>query len=460
MTTDWRQFLIWKNQQSSKCLSTLEIYVKDINWHCIQFISLYFYTFYFIIIFFCKYFSYQISFIMSTCPSYDSSGLSLVHWTSYLTDTCLYGNFQAVAWISQYFSIGIWVLAGTYQSYQLYKTKDVNGFSESFLICWIVGAILNTLGCICTQQMAFQIFLGCYFLISDTILYLQYKYYASRPWLTIERQIEEECEVLIAKNPRAPECLESARHKRASSISKDPIIASSLPSSCSLSSSGSSSYSPPQSYSTFTPTVVLGMAYNASTGSTAPIPTTHVETVTGFISKVATSEVSQGLTILAALRLLVGTTASWASNCLYIVSRIPQIRRNHIRKSCEGVSPALFIATVFANISYCLTIAGEWEGITDAQVATNFLLKELPFIFGAVSTTLADMYIFFQFYIYRDNDGVDYETLAAHCEGLFVEDNKPDRCRVIAYDSCAVEDYGSDELVPDMSRNKNKFPCF
>lgn len=395
---------------------------------------------------------------MSTCSSFDSSGLPLIRWLNIFTDTCIYGNFQAIAWLSQYVSIAIWVYAGTYQSYQLYKTKDVNGFSETFLLCWITGAVLNTVGCVFTKQMPFQVVLAFYFLFSDSFLYFQYKYYAARPWLMIEHQVEEERQVLIAKDPNAPEFLEAAQHQRASSISKDRNINSTYFSSSSLSSSAASSYSPAPSYSTFTPSVVLGIAYNASTGSSAPLPvdTSSLGGVASFVGKVATtSKTSQGLAILTALRLIVGNTASWTSNCLYTVSRFPQIRRNHIRKSCEGISPALFIATLFANMSYCLTIAGEWQAIDDSQEAYDFLMNEMPFIFGAVSTTLADIVIFFQFYIYRNNDGIDYETLAATCEGLFVSNDASNE-RVKVYEACAVED-SEDEYVPDMSRNKNKF---
>lgn len=363
---------------------------------------------------------------MSSCPLVDSSGLPLVHWTSMFTDTCIYGDFQAVAWASQYFSIAVWVYAGTYQSYKLYTTKDTNGFSESFLLCWILGAVLNTIGCWFTMQMPFQIFLALYFLVSDSFLYFQFKYYAARPWLKLELDIKEECEVLIAKDPNAAEFLEAATHERASSISKMPISQSTSLLSSSSSSSESSSYSPSQGYSTFTPAVVLGVVYNASTGSCAPLPplpspssSSSAESVAEFVTKVVTSETSQGLALLTVLRLAVGTTAAWASNILYTVSRIPQIRLNYRRKSCEGVSPALFVATLFANFSYCLTIAGEWKSISDPQAASNFLLKELPFIWGAVSTTVADIFIFAQFYIYRNNDGVDYEKLAANCEEMF-----------------------------------------
>lgn len=84
----------------------------------------------------------------------------------------------------------------------------------------------------------------------------------------------------------------------------------------------------------------------------------------------------------------------------------------------------LFFAAVVGNLSYCFTIAAEWWSFTDRLEAVDFMMKEVPFLLGSIATTLADMFIFFQFYIYRNNDGVDYEMLTENCESLFVDINK------------------------------------
>lgn len=395
---------------------------------------------------------------MSSCPVTDpTSGLPLIQWINLLSNKCIYGDLAALSWVSQYISIAVWVTAGTYQSYQLWATKDVNGFSESFLLCWILGACLNALGCVCTGQMAFQVFLAFYFLFSDSILYFQYKYYETRPWLRINHEIEQEQQVLLAKDPTAPEFLEAERHQRASSIYKAPVETTSCIPNTSAASpasssapSAASSFSPRSlGYSTFTPGVVLGLAYNASTGHGAPIPADS-SAVTSFITKAVSSETSQLLVFLTALRLIVGNTASWASNTLYTVSRFPQIKRNYSRKSCEGVSPALFIATLFGNLSYCITITCEWQTITDPKESLHFFVTEMPFIVGAITTTLADMVIFTQFYIYRDNDGIDYAEIV---ENSGILGDGRDRITVIEADS-AESDV---EYSPDMSAKKNKF---
>lgn len=350
-----------------------------------------------------------------TCAPFED-GVPLIKWIREISNECVYGEIEAFSWISQYISIGVWVAAGTYQSWQLYKHKDVSGFSEGFLFCWTIGAFLNVLGCLCTGQMAFQVVLGFYFLFSDTFLYLQYKYYANRPWLAVQHQEElmEERELLISPDTDISYST-NQKKTRQSSISKNE--------------------STTRSYSTFAPSVALGIAYGSSPAAGAPIP--------AVLTSSAPST-PQILLILTAAKLIIGNFASWTSNTLYTVSRLPQIKRNFERKSCEGVSPALFIATLVGNLSYCFTIACAWKAIPDPVEARAFFVTEVPFIAGAVSTTLADVIIFAQFYLYKDNVYEELESMDYDDERIMViearsmsDDDDDD-----ASFSCAVSSHG------------------
>ncbi|VVT53235.1 uncharacterized protein SAPINGB_P003471 [Magnusiomyces paraingens] len=353
--------------------------------------------------------------LYSSCPL-SENGIPLIKWIHVVSHECVYGNLEAFSWASQYISILVWVTAGTYQSYQLYKTKDVNGFSEGFVLCWIAGAFLNVLGCLCTGQMPFQVVLGFYFLFSDSFLYFQYKYYSNRPWLAVQ-QLEEDSQVMEERQILIPSS-SNTNKPRQSSISKNDTATIT------------------RSYSTFTPGVVLGLAYGSSTTSGAPLPSVIASTA-------ASASPSQILLILATVQLIVGNIASWTSNALYTVSRLPQIKRNFDRKSCEGVSPALFIATLFGNVSYCFTIGCTWKSIVDPVEAREFFITEFPFIFGAVSTTVADIIIFIQFYIYRDNE---YETLQN------IDYNAEERIMVIESRSLSDEDEEPYARGPSSSR--------
>ncbi|KAF9184079.1 hypothetical protein BGZ51_003581 [Haplosporangium sp. Z 767] len=87
----------------------------------------------------------------------------------------------------------------------------------------------------------------------------------------------------------------------------------------------------------------------------------------------------------------------WGSAILYLGSRIPQIYKNWRLKSCEGLSIAMFMFSVFGNVFYVASIflnSLEW----------NYLIKNMPWWLGSGGTLVFDFTIFFQFYIYRHNN--------------------------------------------------------
>lgn len=313
-----------------------------------------------------------------TCPPVDADGTALVKWIHYVSGACVYGDLKALSWLVQNISVGVWVFSGTYQSWLCYRTKEVSGFSEYFLLCWIVGAVLNTLGCFLTDQMTFQKLLGVYFLFSDSFLYFQYRYYISRPHLAVE-VVQRENQVLSNKTFEGEMTVERTQE----------LPQSALPPSSSL-----------------TPGILLGLTLAPTGAKGAPIPTNTV-------ASAASSLASKSIPLLAswsALGYFIGNTASWSSNTLYVVSRIPQISRNYERKSTEGVSPALFIAVLVGNAAYTLAVATEWQAVTDPVEKAKFVVAEMPFIVGGIATTLMDLIIFAQLYLYRNN-GIAYEIV-------------------------------------------------
>lgn len=318
-----------------------------------------------------------------------------------ISGVCIYGNLSALSWVVQYLSVGVWMFSGTYQSWLCYKTKEVSGFSEYFLLCWIIGAVLNTAGCFLTDQMFFQKVLGVYFLFSDSFLYFQYKYYIVRPHLA-EEVLQKEKRKSISYSS-CPKLIPSG----------EVTIERTQPVDFYNSSLSSSSTS-------ITPGILLGMALSPSGAKAAPImneavaPATTLSGISGLLMAVsrlfgganrtfATSGYV-GIQSWHALGYFVGNSASWMSNSLYVVSRIPQIRQNYLRKSTEGVSPALFIAVLVGNAAYTLAVATAWQAVHDPQEKAEFMIAEMPFIVGGVATTLADLVIFFQLYIYRKRE--------------------------------------------------------
>lgn len=327
--------------------------------------------------------------LINSCPPINGDGFALVRWINILTSECVYGSLSAASWLAQYVSVAVWVYSGAYQCWLCYKTKQVSGFSEYFLLCWIVGAVLNTLGCFLTDQMGFQKFLGVYFLFSDSMLYFQYKYYIKRPHL-------------------AADVIDREKQRRMSMASTSPATA--LRGAIDEEATIETTRSLRIPSGTLTPGLVLGVTSAVSS----------VTRASGASLFTATASTAAAFPILSTIGYVIGNSASWLSNSLYVISRIPQIRQNHARKATEGVSPALFIAVLVGNAAYTLAVTTAWQAIDNADEKAKFMVAELPFIVGGAATTLADLVIFVQMYLYRNNtsevfwdvvEGVDPKTI-------------------------------------------------
>ncbi|KAF9133262.1 hypothetical protein BGW39_010180 [Mortierella sp. 14UC] len=87
----------------------------------------------------------------------------------------------------------------------------------------------------------------------------------------------------------------------------------------------------------------------------------------------------------------------WGSAILYLGSRIPQIYKNWRLKSCEGLSIMMFMFSVFGNVFYVGSIF-----LNSLEI--DYLIKNMPWWLGSGGTLIFDFTIFFQFYIYRNNN--------------------------------------------------------
>ncbi|KHC60835.1 hypothetical protein MGE_03720 [Candida albicans P75010] len=92
---------------------------------------------------------------------------------------------------------------------------------------------------------------------------------------------------------------------------------------------------------------------------------------------------------------------------LYIISRIPQIRRNYIRKSTTGLSLYMVLFTVLGTIFNLLSI------VTDTNLYNVLSIK--IFLIGSLVIVLMDGALLYQFWLYRkhisahENDTVDID---------------------------------------------------
>uniref|UniRef100_A0A8C0MSE0 Lysosomal amino acid transporter 1 homolog n=1 Tax=Canis lupus familiaris TaxID=9615 RepID=A0A8C0MSE0_CANLF len=97
---------------------------------------------------------------------------------------------------------------------------------------------------------------------------------------------------------------------------------------------------------------------------------------------------------------IIGFVIGSVSSVLYLLSRLPQIRTNFLRKSTQGVSYSLFALVMLGNTLYGLSVllknpeVGQSEG--------SYLLHHLPWLVGSLGVLLLDTIISIQFLVYRD----------------------------------------------------------
>ncbi|KAF9280665.1 hypothetical protein BGZ88_012051 [Linnemannia elongata] len=144
----------------------------------------------------------------------------------------------------------------------------------------------------------------------------------------------------------------------------------------------------------------------------------------------------------------------WGSAILYLGSRIPQIYKNWRLKSCEGLSVMMFIFSVFGNVFYVASIF-----LNSLEI--DYLIKNMPWWLGSGGTLVFDFTIFFQFYIYRNNNPLA-EALKEAAESGELDENA---LIATAEDDGSLSSSSSDEedamstsetLIPQHKKSKSQ----
>lgn len=92
-----------------------------------------------------------------------------------------------------------------------------------------------------------------------------------------------------------------------------------------------------------------------------------------------------------------GWLLAWMCTTFYLVSRVPQIHKNHKRHSTQGLSLWLFSFAVCGNMTYAASILiHPWH-------TRKTFLESLPYLSGSVGTLFLDAIIFGQFMYYRSS---------------------------------------------------------
>ncbi|KAL1916517.1 uncharacterized protein VTP21DRAFT_5708 [Calcarisporiella thermophila] len=240
-----------------------------------------------------------------------------------------------------YVSFIIWVLVFTPQFLENYWNKSTDGLSVAFIFIWLIADVLNLAGALLQNLLFTMLVLASYYIMTDFVLLGQVWYYRN-----------------------------TTRSRNASDEESKPLLNHSQP----------RAKEKKQNYGWiwvgimgFIILVVILVVIHTKTPPLPPRPSPKPDP-------------NDGLELSAQV-------IGWASALLYICSRFPQIRKNYVTKSVEGLSPIMFCFTVLGNITYCLSI------FTYSSEA-SYLLKNLPWLVGSFGTLFLDFVIFGQFYSY------------------------------------------------------------
>lgn len=102
----------------------------------------------------------------------------------------------------------------------------------------------------------------------------------------------------------------------------------------------------------------------------------------------------------------VGRFFAWLCTFLYLSSRLPQIYQNFRRRSCEGLSMALFFFAAMGNLTYVLSI------FTNPHATRATMLEAVPYIIGSAGTLIFDGTIFAQYALYTNKDRQQQDVVA------------------------------------------------
>ncbi|KIJ69053.1 hypothetical protein HYDPIDRAFT_81113 [Hydnomerulius pinastri MD-312] len=98
---------------------------------------------------------------------------------------------------------------------------------------------------------------------------------------------------------------------------------------------------------------------------------------------------------------VIGRIFAWLCTTLYLTSRLPQIWKNYVRKSVEGLSMYLFVFAFLGNFFYVLSLLTSPGARAGPPTSTAFFQESIPYLLGSGGTFVFDITIVTQSFIYK-----------------------------------------------------------
>ncbi|KAL2357502.1 PQ loop repeat-domain-containing protein [Cryomyces antarcticus] len=397
----------------------------------------------------------SITTLVPILPDHCEPANAYLFWLSSTLHTCVPTNLALISTLLGTLSIVSWLFAQLPQIYKNYTLKSTSGLSIFFLTEWCLGDLSNLLGALFTGQATWQVVVAGYYCFVDSMLVAQWTWYErlrhGRPLVSVWRR----------KNLSRDDDIDDGGMQEV--IEGVPILSQTSSTLSQTSDKNSSGKQTPakEIYSSKqrpkpvfrTPTFDRlprdqdacydkGEPASSSLGATptsrtiyriqhgsSPMPSPKtILFLTLLIALTQASPLSppSSLTPPAASlshsptnpREAAGRLLSWLSTLLYLGSRLPQLYRNHSRRSTAGLSPALFAAAFFGNLFYASSLlanpcawsdlpphgAGGWVGAAGSRRA-EWVGRALPFWLGAAGVLGLDAGVGVQFWWFGDGAG-------------------------------------------------------
>ncbi|QDS75980.1 hypothetical protein FKW77_004206 [Venturia effusa] len=368
-------------------------------------------------------------------PDFCEPANDFLHNLSSITGTCIPTNLALLSTILGTLSIVAWLFAQLPQIYKNYQMHSTSGLSIYFLAEWLLGDISNLFGSLLTGQATWQVIIACYYCSVDCMLVGQYFWYEYLHHGRRVRSVWWPKSKNNGNNGRSGmESIDGISIYSQSTLDGDSAsIASTKPIDMNQKSLripeirgqfrmprfSASPASPASSSLSSTPNRITRMTAGASP---APSPRTilYITLLLAVVCQASPLQPIPTILLEDSIRTettwqLIGRLLSWLSTLMYLGSRLPQLYKNHTRRSTSGLSPTLFIAAFFGNLFYSCSLltnpcawydfdsygGGGWAG-PDGSNRTDWIGRAMPFFLGAAGVLFMDAMVGVQFLHFGD----------------------------------------------------------
>ena len=395
-----------------------------------------------------------------TLPAHCEPANAFLYSLSASLGACIPTNLALVSTLLGTCSIISWLFAQLPQIYKNHQLKSTSGLSIFFLTEWLAGDLSNLLGSVFTQQATWQVIIASYYVFVDCALCGQWVWYGllkhGRPLRSIwggsgssdrsngpssmnqawDGMSIASSATAVPPQPKSPDSYSKGQSPDSPGQNiprrTNPMDAFRIPNYARSPSSFKDTWqgSP-------TPGTPNNRDLRRVAASSSPMPSPSPKTVLyislilAVLSNTANAKhvspfapaphydhyLSAQTTTSSSASEIAGKILSWMSTFLYLGSRLPQLYKNHVRKSTAGLSSSLFAAAFFGNLFYSsslLTNPCAWEDFApgegagwvglEGSVRSDWVLRAAPFFLGAAGVLIMDAAVGVQFWVYSENE--------------------------------------------------------